>query len=93
MRDKLLKTLAEHAAELVGVVVEGHWRAGSGDVQASGRVAKLDVSIAGSGDVRTRELAAGDVSVSIAGSGDGVAVPRSTATRGRRRRRPRRCPR
>ncbi len=42
--------LAEHAAELVGVVVEGHWRAGSGDVQGlavsslDGTAAYLDVT-------------------------------------------------
>jgi Putative auto-transporter adhesin, head GIN domain len=52
--------------------------AGSGDVQASGRAAKLDVSIAGSGDVRMRELAAGDVGVSIAGSGDASVTAQRT---------------
>jgi hypothetical protein len=44
--------------------------AGSGDVQASGRAARLDIAIAGSGDVRTRDLDAAEVSVAIAGSGD-----------------------
>ena len=39
-------------------------------MRASGKALKLDIAIAGSGDVRTRELAADDVSISIAGSGD-----------------------
>ena len=43
---------------------------GSGKVNIGGTVRKLDVSIAGSGDVRAAQLKADDVSVSIAGSGD-----------------------
>ncbi len=43
---------------------------GSGDIQASGRAARLDIAIAGSGDVRTRDLVAAEVSVAIAGSGN-----------------------
>lgn len=43
---------------------------GSGDLQASGRVARLEVGIKGSGDVEARDLEAGAVKVSIMGSGD-----------------------
>ena len=43
---------------------------GSGDVSASGKAGKFNLSIAGSGSVQARELAAADVEISIAGSGD-----------------------
>ena len=43
---------------------------GSGKINIGGTVRKLDVSIAGSGDVRAAQLKADDVAVSIAGSGD-----------------------
>jgi hypothetical protein len=46
--------------------------AGSGDLQASGKMGSLDVSIKGSGDVDARDLDAGSVKVSIMGSGDAV---------------------
>lgn len=52
--------------------------AGNGDVQASGRAARLDIAIAGSGDVRTRDLNAAEVSVAIAGSGDASVTAQKT---------------
>jgi len=39
-------------------------------MRASGKVSKLKVGVAGSGDVQTADLKADQVSVSIAGSGD-----------------------
>ena len=39
-------------------------------MSASGKAARLGLSIAGSGDLRARELAADDVDISIAGSGN-----------------------
>ena len=44
--------------------------AGSGDLRATGRTARLKVSLAGSGDAWLRDLAAEDAEVSVAGSGD-----------------------
>lgn len=46
--------------------------AGSGTVQAAGRVEMLDLSIAGSGDLDLRNVVVGDADISIAGSGDAV---------------------
>jgi len=43
---------------------------GSGDVEADGRVDRLDVGINGSGDVDAAELEAANVTVRISGSGD-----------------------
>jgi hypothetical protein len=44
--------------------------AGSGDIRAGGRVARLDARIEGSGDLRLASLAASDARVRIDGSGD-----------------------
>jgi hypothetical protein len=63
-----------NAAALRGATI-----AGSGGVRAVGKVAKLDVSIAGSGDVDLSGLTATDASVSIAGSGNVRARATGTA--------------
>ena len=44
--------------------------AGSGSLEAAGRVQTLELSIAGSGDLDLRNVTVGDAEVSIAGSGD-----------------------
>lgn len=49
--------------------------AGSGDVTATGKAARLDASIAGSGKMHLGQLAAGDVNLHIAGSGDSEVAP------------------
>ena len=46
--------------------------AGSGSLRAAGTAKKLDLSIAGSGDLNLRDLEVGDADVAIAGSGDAV---------------------
>jgi hypothetical protein len=43
---------------------------GSADITATGRTAELAIEVNGSGDVDTRDLAAGDVNVEINGSGN-----------------------
>ncbi|MCJ8190967.1 head GIN domain-containing protein [Sphingomicrobium aestuariivivum] len=43
---------------------------GSGDISAAGTTERLDIAIAGSGDISTRELIAANADISIAGSGD-----------------------
>ena len=49
--------------------------AGSGDVTATGKTAKLDVGIAGSGKMHLAQLAAGDINLHIAGSGNTEIAP------------------
>jgi hypothetical protein len=49
--------------------------AGSGDVTATGKTAKLDAAIAGSGKMHLGQLAAGDVDLHIAGSGNTEIAP------------------
>jgi len=46
--------------------------AGSGSLKAAGAARKLDLSIAGSGDIDLRGVEVGDADVAIAGSGDAV---------------------
>ncbi len=53
--------------------------AGSGEVHAAGKADSVEISIAGSGDVDTRELAARTADVSIAGSGNVAANASETA--------------
>jgi hypothetical protein len=49
--------------------------AGSGDVTAAGKTAKLEIAIAGSGKMHLGQLAAGDVNLHVAGSGDSEIAP------------------
>lgn len=49
--------------------------AGSGDVKASGKAAKLTVAMAGSGDADLSQLESGFTSVNMAGSGDADIKP------------------
>jgi hypothetical protein len=45
---------------------------GSGDIQANGRTAELDLALMGSGRARLADLLATDVSAGVFGSGDAV---------------------
>lgn len=52
---------------------------GSGDVQVQGSAKRVDVHLAGSGDVDLRSLAIEDADVAVHGSGDIILGPRESA--------------
>lgn len=53
--------------------------AGSGTITAQGKVDRLELNIAGSGDARLADLAMKDLEVNVAGSGDTEAAPMDSA--------------
>jgi hypothetical protein len=53
--------------------------AGSGTITAQGKVDRLELNIAGSGDARLADLTMKDLEVNVAGSGDTEAAPTDSA--------------
>ena len=52
---------------------------GSGDIQAEGKAAKLDLQVSGSGEADLRSLDTGDARVAVSGSGEAHIAPHGSA--------------